>query len=79
MNTAEIGGAIIALVELFKRLDARFPTLPQISGEGTILLCVVLGGLAGFFQLAGLNVASGVVLGLTASGVHQVAQAAGGK
>ena len=49
----QVGGSvvvatgIVALVEFLKRVNAKFPNLPQINGEGTILLCAVLGAVAG--------------------------------
>ena len=84
MNT-QIGGsvivatAIIAIIEFVKRVNARFPKLPQISGEGTILLAGLLGGIAGLLKIDNLNVVLGIAVGLAASGTHQVATAAGGR
>lgn len=65
--------AIIAVVEGIKRLA------PGVSGAWTILLAAALGALAGFFHVEGLDPATGLFLGLSASGVHQVATALGGK
>jgi hypothetical protein len=79
MNDVLIGAGIIAVVEFIKRLVARFPKLPQISGNGTILLCTLLGAIAGLLQLGGLNVTTGIMVGLGATGTHQVASAVGGK
>lgn len=66
-------GAIVAVTEFIKTY------VPQVNGGVTILAAAVLGGLAGLAGIEGLNVASGVLLGLFAAGAHQVATAAGGK
>ena len=74
-----VATAIVAIVEFLKRVNAKFPNLPQISGEGTILLCAVLGAIAGLLKVDNLNVATGIAIGLAAAGTHQIATAAGGK
>lgn len=72
-NDVIVATAIIAIIEFLKKY------VPQINGGMTILVAAILGGLAGLFQINGLNVASGIMVGLASSGVHQVATAAGGK
>jgi hypothetical protein len=73
MNSVIVLPAIIAIIEFIKRF------VPGLTGAWTILLAAILGGIAGILGFEGLNVVTGIAVGLAASGVHQVASAAGGK
>lgn len=73
MSQAEIGALIIAVTEGLKR------TFPQISGTITIILAGVLGLVAGLVGLAGLDWATGIVVGLAAAGVVKTASVIGSK
>ena len=72
IGSVEIVAAIVAAVQAVKILA------PKVNGAITILVAAVLGALAGYQHLAGLDVVSGVVLGLSAVGVHTVATVVGG-
>ncbi len=70
MDNVSASVGIIAIVEGIKRY------FPQISGPYAIILCAVVGAVAGYFGVNGLNVVSGVTAGLKASGAHQLVSAA---
>jgi len=72
MTQLEVGAAIVAVTEGIKRV------FPKINGWITIVVAAVLGVLAGVLGLAGLNWASGLVVGLSAAGVVKVGTAIGG-
>ena len=61
-------GAIIAIIQFLKAY------VPQVNNGITIIIAAVLGGLAGLFHVNGIDVASGIFLGLAAVGVHTVAK-----
>jgi len=72
MNLVVDGASVIAIVEAVK---IKFP---QVQGYWTILLSAVIGLIAGYFKIGGLDIVSGLILGLGATGTHAVATAAGG-
>ena len=67
MDTLTVSAGIIAVVRTIKEV------VPTVSGVVTILVAVVLGGLAGYFNIQGLDLVSGVRAGLGAVGVTTVA------
>lgn len=64
MESVFVVTAVIAVVEFFKRVQVR-----DTFGALTIVLAAVIGALAGFFGIEGLDVANGLVAGLGAAGV----------
>lgn len=66
--------AFIAVTEFAKRIKAN-----DLFGAGTIVFCAVIGLGAGYLHLGGLNLLTGFVAGLSASGIHTVAQNVGNK
>lgn len=56
---------IVAIVELLKRLNKR-----DFEGVVTILVAALIGAGAGFLQLKGLDVTTGLAAGLEAVGLH---------
>lgn len=74
MESTFIVGAVVGFTQLVKSaFDRDYRTCVIIIGAA------IIGALAGFFQVDGVSVASGIVLGLTAAGVVTIAQAAGGQ
>ena len=67
MDTLTVSAGIIAVVRAIKEV------IPTVNGVVTILVAVVLGGLAGYFNIQGLDLVSGVIAGLGAVGVTTVA------
>lgn len=67
-----IATAIVAVTELLKRIKAS-----DWEGVAVILAACLIGALAGVFGVEGLNVADGILAGLTAVGIHQVARQVG--
>jgi len=63
---------IIGIVELLKRIK-----LSDWFAVATIVLAALVGGLAGYFGVEGLTVATGIVTGLAASGLVTVATRVG--
>ena len=59
---------VVAVVQAFKQ------QFPKIAGNWTVLLAAVLGGLIGLIHLAGIDPVTGIALGLSAVGIHTVAQ-----
>jgi ABC-type glucose/galactose transport system permease subunit len=57
--------AIVAVTEFLKRLNKK-----DYEGCITIIVAVVIGGLAGVINLKGLDVTTGLIAGLEAVGVH---------
>lgn len=74
MEQAFYTSAFIALTEFLKRLKAK-----DLYGAATIIVAGAIGAGAGYFNLGGFNVLTGLVAGLAAVGIHSVAQAAAGK
>lgn len=71
--TPFIVGAVVGFVQLVKSLfDRDYRSAVIIAGSAAI------GGVAGFFAIEGLTVATGIVAGLLASGSVTIAQALGG-
>jgi len=66
MNYILVTSAIIGVVQFFKQY------IPQINGGVTILVAAIIGGIAGLFQVEGLNVVTGIFVGLAGAGVHEV-------
>lgn len=66
MTELTTAAAIVAIVAAVKE------RVPEVTGLYTVLLAVVLGGLAGYLGLEGLTIQSGVIAGLTAIGGHHV-------
>lgn len=74
MGNTFIVGAVIGFTQLVKSaFDRDYRTVVIITGAAAI------GGLAGFLRIEGVDVATGIVLGLAASGVVTGLQAAGGR
>jgi hypothetical protein len=67
-----ITAGIIACIQLAKEY------IPQVSGAATIVLAIILGLTAGLLHLEGINVPTGILLGLTSVGTFQVSQNIGG-
>ena len=65
--------AVVGATELFKRLRDR-----DYLGSLTIIAAALIGVLAGVYNVDGLSVSSGLIVGLTASGVYSVASKVGG-
>jgi hypothetical protein len=61
-----LGLAIIGAISALKLTG-------KVSGWVTIAIAVVLGALAGFGQVEGLNVVTGILVGLASVGVATVA------
>lgn len=59
-NSVTVSAGIIAVVAFIKQ------HFPQVKGWVTMVIAVVLGGVAGFFHLEGLDLTSGIMAGLTA-------------
>ncbi len=68
MENVSVVAAIIAVISAVKS------QVPQVNGLITVILAVVLGGVAGYLGLDGINIQQGVVLGLSAVGAVTVAQ-----
>lgn len=64
--------AIVAVTEFLKRLQAS-----DWYGAVVIVVAAVIGAIAGAFHVEGLTVFNGVVAGLGAVGIHQVARQIG--
>lgn len=64
MESVFVVTAVIAVTEFFKRIQAR-----DVYGALTIVLAAVIGGLAGFFGVEGLTVATGLIAGLGGAGI----------
>lgn len=71
METITVPLAIIAIVREVKN------AFPQVNGLVTLLVAMLLGGLAGFFHVQGTSdVFTGVMLGIAAAGTVHVARSA---
>lgn len=74
MNNVFIVGAVIGFTQLVKSaFDRDYRTCVIIVGAAAI------GALAGFLAIEGVDVPTGIVLGLAASGAITGLQAAGGR
>lgn len=74
MQNTFIVGAVVGFTQLVKSaFDRDYRTVTVITGAA------IIGALAGFFSVEGVDIPTGIVLGLTASGVVTLAQAAGGR
>lgn len=62
---------IIGLVQAIKTY------LPKVNGIVTVIVAVVLGGAAGYFNLEGLTILTGVYSGLGACGLVTLAEKVG--
>lgn len=69
IDNLTVAAVIIALVKAAKE------HFPQVNGLVTMGLAVVLGALAGYLGLEGLTVQTGIMAGLTATGIHTVVRA----
>lgn len=58
---------IIAIVEFVQRL------FPSVQSWITIIVAAVVGGILGYAGIDGLNIGTGILTGLGAVGVHEVA------
>lgn len=72
-NSVTVSAAIIAVVAFIKQ------HFPLVKGWFTMIVAVVLGGLAGFFHLEGLDLVTGVMAGLMAVGGMTAADRIAGK
>lgn len=68
MESAFVATAIVAVVEALRRLKVE-----DYFAVATIVVSALVGGLAGYFGVEGLDVPNGIVAGLAASGVVTVA------
>lgn len=59
---------IVALTELLKRIEAK-----DYRGAALIVLAGVIGAVAGYFHVESLTVETGIVAGLGAAGIYQIA------
>lgn len=66
--------AIIGIVNGISLLNA-----PQVTSFVKFAIALVVGILFGVFGLFGLTVATGLIVGLTSSGLYKVTQNIGGK
>jgi len=74
MENTFIVGAVIGFTQLVKSaFDRDYRTVVVITGAA------VIGALAGILHIEGVDVATGIILGLAASGVVTGLQAAGGR
>ena len=73
MNQLTSIAVIIAIVELIKKY------VPQVNGVVTVMVAAVLGGIAGYFGIDGLNVQTGIIAGVSASGINTIAKRVAGK
>lgn len=74
MNAVVTVAAVIAVTEAIKTIVPA-----KIDGIVTMIIAVVIGAVAGFFNVEGLNVATGIIVGLGAVGTHTALKAVGGK
>ena len=73
MGEALLALAVVAVTELVSRVREG-----DWRGAGTIVIAVVVGGAAGFFNIGDIeSVVVGIELGLAAVGVHTVARQVG--
>ena len=64
---------IIGLVQAIKT------NFPKVNGIVTVLVAVILGGVAGYFNLEGLTILTGVYCGLGAVGLVTLGRKVAGK
>ena len=69
-----VSTVVIALVDFLKQLEGR-----DYHGAATIALAGLIGGLAGYFAIDGLNFTNGVIAGLGAAGIYRAAMAVSGR
>ena len=69
MENITLPFVIIAIVEQFKS------SFPSIHGFYTLLLAICLGAVAGYFKVEGVDMYHGIILGITAVGVHTAVSA----
>lgn len=69
MESLFVTAAVIALVELIKRVTAK-----DWGAVATILGAAIIGGIAGFFKVDNLTIEMGVLAGLSAAGVYRLGQ-----
>lgn len=69
MDQATSVAVVIAVVELVRRY------VPAVTGGLTVLLAAGVGAILGYLGVNGLDLVSGVVVGLTAVGVHTTVSA----
>lgn len=65
---------VVAIVQLIKYIREK-----AWDSVATIISAALVGGLAGYFGVDSLNVTSGIIAGLTASGLITVAQKFAGR
>jgi len=71
MSEVSVGAAIVGIVQGVKSL------VPQVNGIVTVILAAVLGLLAGFAGMGGLNWLTGLAIGLAAVGTTTLASKIG--
>lgn len=71
MESITLLAAIIAITKQIKE------SFPFVNGFATMLVAIVLGGLAGYFKIEGIDIYHGVLLGISACGAHTLASAIG--
>ena len=77
LSLAPASVIIVGLVEWIKTIE--FKSLgAKVTGYITPIVAVAIGAAAGVFGLGGLDITSGVVIGLGAVGLHASIKAAGG-
>lgn len=68
MNNTFVVGAVIGFTQLVKSaFDKDYRSVVIIAGSALI------GAIAGFFQVEGIDIASGIIAGLAASGIVTLA------
>lgn len=72
MEVITVAAAIIAIVQRVKE------SYPAVNGLMTMLLAMLLGGIAGLLHIEGLSIVQGVLVGIAAVGGVTVAQKAAG-
>ena len=74
MENLTLGAAIIGLI------NAVRSQFPKVAGLYAIGLAVVLGAVAGYFNLFGVSgLESGIMVGLASSGAYKLATRMGGQ
>lgn len=74
MESVFLVTAVVGFVELVKALEARnYRTVIIIVGAGLI------GAIVGYFGIEGLTVTTGIIAGLSASGVYKVGSEVGNR
>jgi len=74
MESVFITAALVGVTELAKAVKNQ-----DVDRAFKIVAAAVIGGLAGFFAISGLDVTSGIIAGLSAAGIFKVGQVVSGR